>query len=818
MTNDPRDPAAMPHTSISRRTVLKGIRTGASMAALTGWTGRDDTHARSQATPIPVTSHPRLWLTADDLSRLRRRAQPANPFWQDGILPLAATMTAEMDSGSVPGEDDGSNSWNPYPTEHSAAFFAFMSLVHSDEAERVDYGQRARTLLMHAIGEAAKGPAEGQPFRDPFFSTFDRSRWWGECFPLTVDWIYPSLTADDKVAIREVFLRWVAENTNAVTTTANHPEPVGTVNDPVLIADPTTVRWAGNNYFTAHMRNIGLITLCFDAADDPDGALTGTLAQATGAWLYMVDHLLRGDARGGLTAEGFEYSQQAIAYVVQFLLALHTAGQDDPEVWGPQVVLTDNPFWNELTAAYLHSLSPASVLVPNWEWMGPVFQPAWYGDGQNYWGPDFIAVLGPLGRYDDLTGNRRRLDAIRWIQTHLPPGGAEALVPVRVAEASEVATTAILYFLLFDPDAAEPADPRPDSGLSHFAAGVGRLLVRTGWAADATWFTYALGWNSVDHQHGDGNQVEFYRQGEWLTKERTGYGFNIGSSDYHNTLALENDPPDHNSPGDYRSIIWQRGSQWMIVPAGDPEILAMSVTDDSVYALGDATNLYNSEAELSTDILHASRSVLWLKPDHIVIYDRAASKTDGRFKRFWLNLPAAGNVAGNVTTVTTAGGQQLVVTTLLPVDASISTEPAEPLTATGELAVGEPMQFRLRVEAPGGPTETRFLHVLQGVDAGVTADEGTLVESSGGTPFTGVVVGGTAVLFPVEIGGDVAEMSYAVPAGTVRHLVTGLAPGGGYDVDTESAGGELVVTIRAGSIQRADEGGMLVLDMAEGTA
>ena len=153
------------------------------------------------------------------------------------------------------------------------------------------------------------------------------------------------------------------------------------------------MRWAGNNYFTAHMRNIGLMALAFDAADDPGGELTGNLAQATGAWLYMVDALLRGDSRGGLTAEGFEYSPLALAYVVQFLLALHTAGQDDPERWGPQVVLTDNPFWDELIPASLHSLSPAPTVLPEAEWLGPVYQPAWYGDGENYWSPDFIGLL-----------------------------------------------------------------------------------------------------------------------------------------------------------------------------------------------------------------------------------------------------------------------------------------------------------------------------------------------------------------------------------------------------------------------------------------
>ncbi len=718
-----------------------------------------------------------------------------------------------MDVGNIPGGDDGGLAYAEYPTENAAQFFAFLSLVHPDEAARVDYAERARSLLMYVIGEAAKGPAEGQPFRDPFFSIFDRSRWWGAGFPLTVDWIYPLLTAEEKATIREVFLRWIEENTVAtVTGEYNHPQPVGVVNDPVLLADPIAVRWAGNNYFTAHMRNIGLMALALDAADDPDGELTGNLAQATGAWLYMVDALLRGDSRGGLTAEGFEYTPLALSYVVQFLLALHTAGQDDPAAWGPQVVLTDNPFWDETIPAYLHSLSPATALVPDAEWLGPVYQPAWYGDGENYWAPDYIGMFGALGRHDDLTGNSGRLGTLRWIQTHLQPGGGEALT-YRVSFGMQDTHIAMFYFLLFDPEASEGTDPRPGMPLVHFAEGIGRLLARTSWEEDATWFTYALGWSTVDHQHADGNQFELYRNGEWLTKERTGYGFNIGSSDYHNTLALENDPPDHFDPSDYRYDLHQRGSQWMIVAGGDPTILARSIGDGYVYALGDATNLYNSEVELSTDIEHASRSIVWLQPDHLVVYDRAASKTEGRFKRFWLNLPAEATVAKNVSTMTTAAGQQLVVTTLLPADAEISAEPAETLEESGELALGEPMQFRLRVEAPGGPLETRFLHVLQGADAGIAADPVTLVESSAGTPFVGAVVAGTVVLFPVDAGVEVGELTYAVPTSTTRHLVTGLEPGGRYDVETQSANGDLSVTIRPGGAHHADDGGVLVVDV-----
>jgi len=757
------------------------------------------------APAAPATDHPRLWIRSQDVSRLRSWATASNPLYQGGLAVLAAEAKVDMDAGHVPGDDTGGDGWEEYPNEMYAQLFAFMSLIHSDQATRVDYAQRARTLLMHVMNEAAKGAAE-QPFRDPEFSTRDRSRWWGEGFALTVDWIYPSLSEADKATIRQVFLRWADENLHAEITTYNHPEPIGVVNDPILISDTVRVRWAANNYYTAHMRNIGLMAMALDPADDPNNELRDYLGNATGAWLYVVDHLLRNDGQGGLAPEGFEYSPQAMAYVAQFLLALYTAGQDDPATWGPQVMLSANPFWDDLVTAYLHSLSPATVTHDPGP--GKVYQPAWYGDGQNYWAPDFIEVVGPLGLYDYAAGNTTGLEALRWVQVHLPPGGADELVE-RV-ENPDAFRDAILYFMLFDPDAAPPADPRPSRPATFYAPGLGRILARTGWGTDATWFTYSLGWLTVDHQHADGNQFEFYRRGEWLTKERTGYGMygdHVQTSDYHNTLALENDEPSHSDPSDYRYFHWQRGSQWLYEPVADGQILAHSFGQGFVYALGDATGLYNSDYEAVNDITHASRSVVWLQPDHIVVYDRAASQTAGRFKRFWLNLPAQAVISGNRATVTAASGQQLFVTTLLPSDAVITSTLAE----NTEEAEEEPMKFRLRVEAPGGPQDVRFLHVLQGADSGATADSMTLVQSSSGTSFAGALVSDTAILFPVDLDAPFTGLTYTVPASTTAHLITGLTPSSSYDVVTQTAGSDVQVTINSGTTYQADSGGVLAV-------
>ena len=85
---------------------------------------------------------------------------------------------------------------------------------------------------------------------------------------------------------------------------------------------------------------------------------------------------------------------------------------------------------------------------------------------------------------------------------------------------------------------------------------------------------------------------------------------------------------------------------------------------------------------------------------------------------------------------------------------------------------GEPMAYRLRVEAPNRQ-DVRFLHVLQGADAGASADAAKLVQSTSGTAFEGAVVREVAVLFPRDFGVPAAAVSYEAPAAVKLHLVTG---------------------------------------------
>lgn len=707
-------------------------------------------------------------------------------------------MKSEMDAGRVPTQDSGDPELaSPFITESYAETFAFLSLIENDPNTRADYARRARALLMFAINRAAQGAAAGSPFRDPKFSISARSFEYADAFALTVDWIYPTLSADEKTQIRKVFLRWISENLNAnLASVYEHPQPNGVINSPALTDSTFKIRWATSARFANHLRNIGLMALALDARDDADGTLRGYLKNATGAWLYVLDYALRYEIRGGLAAEGMDYGTEQLGAVAQFLFALNTAGQDNPAQYGAQVVLRAAPFWNDVMAAYLASSAPA----PKQTRTGARYYPlATYGDTRDLSAQSVIELFAPLALYYARNDDAARAATARWIAQNLQAPSPNNFQSPRKT---------IFSFLLFDPAIQQLPDPRPLIPRAYLAPGVGRIFARTDWSADAAWLTYKLGWNTIEHQHGDANQIEFFRRGEWLTKERAGQGASIGSSDYHNTVTVENTKPTTiNKPAQEEN--YKRGSQWFYNSNGDGILHTYSFGDGYTYILGDSSTLYDSNVLQSTDIVHVSRALVWLQPDFLIVYDRADTATKGRFKRFWLNTPTRAEITGNRATVTTAQGQHLFVTTLLPLNAAITSESAEPLP--DQVARDEPMEFRLRVQAPLDQTSVRFLHVLQGADAGARPASLTLIESKDDTKYSGVVVGTIAILFREQEFTPFSSVTYTVPANTTAQLVTGLRPNGDYDVKIQNVNDKIQVTITNGGTSRADSGGVLLI-------
>ena len=101
----------------------------------------------------------------------------------------------------------------------------------------------------------------------------------------------------------------------------------------------------------------------------------------------------------------------------------------------------------------------------------------------------------------------------------------------------------------------------------------------------------------------------------------------------------------------------------------------------------------------------------------------------------------------------------------------------------GEPASNDPMRFHLRIEDRRSPKDVRFLTVLQGADDGASPDAATLLRSSSGSPYEGVVVAGRAVLFPASIERPATSTTVDIPAhGLEQILITGLEPRANYAV------------------------------------
>lgn len=779
----------------------------------------------------PLATHPRLWITQNDLPRLRSWATASNPMYANATSQTLQEAIDTYNTRFYPGgvqnttwPDEGlTGSGNAIVTESYAEFFAFMSLVDPDSAKRATYATYAYNLIMYAFNQIySKMNTGDQNWGNTTMAVYDRARWSGEAFPLVVDWIYGKFTAADKAKIQKVFLYW----DNQINI--NYRSPIDHGLNGVGDSLPES-RDATNNYYTGTFRNLVLHTICLDAADDPalnpaqdpitvwGNSLRSYIPYWQNRWMQqMYRHYGPGGAaEGGAHPEGPYYGIENMGFFRQAILALQTAGYNDQAVSGQYVQICDLPYWDGLINSTYKQMPYSPVLIPSISYLGRIYQIDSYGDNQHFFLTNPIELYGPMGIYDALKGNSGRLNMARWLCRYAAPGGDSALYHnAQGIWPNNYASIAIFYFMLFDPAAAAPTDPRPNLGLSFFAKGMGRMADRTEWSASASMFTFISSFLTVGHQHGYSGMFGFNRKNEWLTKELTQYGADNKAiaSEFHNTLSIKNDDislAELNAEW-WAQYINERGGQW-IYPGfnnGDPTLVtSMQPTFD--YALTDLTNLYNNPHG-AQDATHASRSIIWLKPDLIVLYDRATTGKTGRFKRFNLWLPTNPVINGNQATMTSPKGQKLFITSLLSTTQTLTAMPAE--TGISMIAEAEPMQYKLVIQDPANPANIRFLTVIQAADGGATAAS---LKAINGAAFAGIEVLNTAILFPVDIAAAFANTSFAVASSVNRYMVTGLVPNATFDTTIVNNGASTTIILKPGTQCRADSGG--VLDFGPGS-
>lgn len=798
-----------------------GTTTGSTTGGTTsgGGTGVIDPPPHITPPSTAVTTHPRLWIRNQDLNRLRGWATQNNPIWND-LVSVANKYRNNVLQGIVPQQDNGDGEGNgyAYPTEEYAELFAFMSLVDPNATNRADWAKKAHDLMMYMMNRAVLGPADGQPFRTPHFGTYNRSRWWGEAFPLVVDWCYSTFTPAEKATIRQVFIRWIHEMLDYKVSGGGYTiSPAGVVNSTSLISSPGQIRWSGNNYWCNHARNIGMMSLAMDAADDVPAAtgdykagyLGDYIGNAIGAYMYIRNYAETHDLRGGLSPEGPGYGESSESGLTMLMLAMHTAGYDNAATYGPAAELYKNPFWaTDLTTAYLHSMSPQTATFYNW--MPLMYLPAGFGDVLRFETNDMVRAFGPLAVMDIADGKltSQRLNDIRWIIYWMSPGGPSNQ-HTRLAYSYQNYGTMLplMYFLMFDPQAPAPSDPHVGMPTQYIAPGLNRILSRTDWGTGAAWFMFISTFNNLDHQWGDSNSFSFYRNGEWLTKEWSGYGKNISASDYQNNLSIQNPPSGAGVPS-FNVEEGNHGGQFSYTSDGDPTVKT-SLQTAYVFAEGDVTKRYNGTGIHATDVAHASRSIFWMKPDMIVVYDRATSKSANRYKRTYFNFATQPSVSGHGATVTTPKGQKVFFTSLLPQAGTVTWDKPTTTWSWNEATEDEPMHYRICVQDTSNPLDVRFLNILQGADSNGTPVAATSFKQSSGSGYDGAWFGNTAVLFAVNLGQAFTGVTYTVPTTITSHYVTGLTPGAAYTVTKQTGANGLTVTISAGGTCVADSAGVL---------
>ncbi len=808
--------------------------------------------------PYPVTTHPRLWITQSDLPRLQSWAVSSNQIYQQGMLPVLTQAVNIYNTQFFPGGVPNPNYPDPgdtqgytgYLTEQYGAVLAFNSLIDPNPANRILYAQYARNLIMYAMNIAALGPLSGAPFRDPAFPTYNRANGQGEQWPLIVDWIYnatdatgaPILTTADKATIRTVFLLWANECLNASTAGGDHPTPVGVANSLQLLPNNLPYRMASNNYYIGHAREIAMMALSIDPTDDPPlnsslpsstlgNSLRSFILNATGAWLYQQYAMMGeassvvsaygiggtgagfGLASGGLPPEGMLYGE-SFGFALGELLALETAGFNNISYSGPQIGLIGAPVWDRYVTGIISSLTPTAQVFAEQPWLGPIYQYGSYGDILRLWvTPDYMRSFSLLAMMDEKTGVNTHIDPARWFVVNAAQGGSSYLLS-RITDPWSFTET-ILYYMLLDPSAPAGADPRPTYPTIFYDPGAGRIFAHSDWTSNNTMFDYRASWESINHQDGDGGQFEFFRNGEFLTKEMSNYDNNaVGlTTVYHNTLALQNwcvNGTPTNLQWDEGGE-WANGSQWILGESAADPTTVTSNGPGYIYAASDLTGLYNrpdfwSPSDAAVSITQATRSIVWLNNDYIVVYDRATSQNPSLFKRFNLSLVTNPAISGKVATETMADGQRLFIQTLLPINASASA-----VYGAGNLnpiAQLEPTQYIYTVQDPTLPLDTRFLHVLQGANAGVAMATATYVQSSNGTAFDGAVFGNSALYFPQSASTVFTGATFAAPAGVHQMLIAGLKPNTGYGVVIQN---QSVTVSATGATNTTDAAGLLFL-------
>jgi hypothetical protein len=316
--------------------------------------------------------------------------------------------------------------------------------------------------------------------------------------------------------------------------------------------------------------------------------------------------------------------------------------------------------------------------------------------------------------------------------------------------------------------------------LSFVTAGTGALYARSDWGTQAVWLSLAVGpIVTLGHEHLDRGHLTLQRGGDYLLKDSGRYGAYY-TLPFHNTLGFGTGNPSQSSGDDGGNVI-------------PPKYVDGT---EFVYGQEDMKKSYGN------GVSRAVRTVVYVRPDVIVVHDQAQTTSASTTKQFNVNFGAAITQAGSVFS-TAVGASKLFMRSLVPASPTPTITPAGTSISTGNGAF--PLNgFNYRITTTGQTSDT-FLHVFQATAATQSQMAATTYLKSADASAQGVAIDMGArrwvVLSAVSAAQLTGTVVYDLPVTCpCSHVVGDLLPSRNYKIEVYAGGANLIETLSGATL------------------
>jgi hypothetical protein len=761
-----------------------------------------------------ITPHPRLMLDAATLTTLRARAQANTPQWQalksycDSFIggtvnyPDGATYPNAPDIGQG---YQGDGYWAPLMSEG----LCYQVMRGIDATAAAPYGAKAADIAVKisVLFPAAHG-------EDPCTDNGYVMRFYGVGMGILYDWAYDKLTPSQRTQIYTTANSWLNTWETAPCSNFEYAHPQ-------------------SNYFAGYFHAKAVIALA-TAGENPsapalwtdwNNAQFNTAASNpphVGVQPYYAAHMT-----GGGWPEGFgNYGPLATLNMSLPAWEVRTAT-------GTDLIHAANAYTFPLDAAdyLMHFTWPSRDYIDDRDTNHATGNPTPPAGTAN--SGMFMHVLGTL-RY--------------WSAPHADVFQQYANEVIAATSGDADAWEA---FMFYDPNGATA--PLTSLGLSYFATGLNAVSARSDWTTSASWMSF----RAAPYINNPGQGEEGFDQGGLalvrgnvpllvngtgqIVHEPNGdadenriytdlYGNSDGSI-YSSNRTIYNVFYVRNMSGN--TVVNRYGQAAYTAEDDNAQTHVAAFEDGASYVYALATQLEDEYrpgpgAGASAQVVAWSREIVYLRPNHFLVYDRttagnatAGNTADDQFLAFHFPAnPAIGSAPSSekrydVTYNATYSG---AMTTVLPANAATNVIGMYP--ANGADLGSSPVKvWQVQVRAPTAAATQKWLTAFDTSTTSAAVATASAIAVTSGAAVGSVLATGTGnqvVLFNSGAAGTTiaGAVAYTAPKVATTHFITELPVNSGYSVAAVVNGSNHNITVTPGGSLTTSAKGVLTFTVS----